>query len=93
MPDEEPQDAAPEKAAMTISMPQTLVVAVVTAVLSSLGTSGGLTLMSGSTPDDVKSEVTTVRSEVTSLKHDIERLSEKIDDIYTIVDRAHPRTP
>lgn len=63
-----------------------LVVAVVTAVLASAGTSGGLTIMSGSTPADVSADVQELRGDVKSLK-------EKIDDIYEIVDRAHPRTP
>jgi hypothetical protein len=81
MPEDENKDT---QSKMTISLPQSIVVAVVTAILASAGTSGGLTLMSGSTPQDV-------RSEVISLQSDIRTLSQKVDDIYTIVDQAHPR--
>lgn len=64
---------------------QGLLMAVTTAVLSSLGTSGGITVFSGSTPADVQAEVQELRS-------GMKQLSTKLGEIYTIVDRAHPRT-
>lgn len=76
--DDDPTDTAPKQAA-TITLPQGVLVAVVTAILSS----GGVSVLSGggATPEDVQ-----------ALRHDIDRLSEKLDEIYYIVDRAHPRT-
>lgn len=65
---------------------QAIIAALATAIISALTTSGGLTFLSGSTPNDVTVEVSELRGDMKSLQ-------EKIDDIYDIVDKAHPRTP
>ena len=77
------KDDSPPNPTMTISLPQTMVIAIVTALLASVGTSGSLTMLSDG--DDL-------HREVSSIKADIERMNDKLDDVYEIVDRAHPRT-
>lgn len=72
---------------MQVSLPHTLVVAVVSALLSSAGTSGGIMALH-STPAENQEEL---RSDLALVQKDLDALSRKIDDVYHIVDLAHPR--
>jgi len=75
-----------EKSNVTVSLPQSLILAVVASVLG-VGGFSGLSSLS----EEARPERESVQMEVVSLRKDINRLGEKIDDIYDIVDRAHPR--
>ena len=51
-----------------------------TAILSAVGTGGGLTAFTGS-----------VQQEITELRYSVKELTETVDNIYAIVDSAHPQ--
>lgn len=63
-----------------MSLQSALAMALATAVVSAFGTGGGLTAFSGG-----------MQNEVVELRRDVEALADRIEDIYDIVDRAHPR--
>jgi len=70
----------PTWAQQPMSLQTTLIMAFTTAVLSAVGTGGGLTAFTGST-----------QQEIVEIRRSVEELTETVDSIYAIVDAAHPR--
>ena len=77
---------ADEVAKPPLNTQQAAIIAMLTALLSALGTSGGLSVLGGSTPHDVTVEMAELRA-------DVKVLESKLDEIIEIIDAAHPRRP
>jgi outer membrane murein-binding lipoprotein Lpp len=68
-----------------VSLQYTIVAAIASALISSFAASGGVSWASNAAVAKQQAELQEVRS-------DLKRLSEKVNEIYVIVDAAHPRT-
>jgi hypothetical protein len=67
----------------TISIPLGTVLVAVSTVLGTLGGTGVMSHFGGTDPDTTR--------QLIEMQRELEDLNKKLDEIYEIVDRAHPR--
>jgi hypothetical protein len=71
-----------------MSLQNALIMAMMSALIGSLGTGGGLTLFGAR---DLEDDLGDMQQELAGLRLEIRAINGKIDDVVDVIDRKHPR--